>query len=137
MTKTVTVQTVIKKDLTTVWERWTKPEHIINWNSASSDWHTPRAENDLRTGGTFLCRMEARDGSAGFDFGGTYDEVIPMSSIAYTMDDGRKVSISFTETEGGVSIAETFDIENENPEEMQRAGWQAILDNFRSYAEQA
>lgn len=118
-----------------VWEYWTKPEHIVKWNSASEDWHTPRAENDLRVGGTFTSRMESRDGSQGFDFGGTYTEVEPHARIAYTIADGRKVEAVFVETSEGIQITETFDPESENPEDMQRAGWQSILDNFKKYVE--
>ncbi len=135
MAQSITVQTVVNKDLQTVWDFWTNPEHITKWNSASPDWHTPTATNDLRTGGTFTSRMEARDGSIGFDFGGTYDEVVPMQKIAYTMGDGRKALVLFKEIPESVTITETFEMENENPEEMQRAGWQAILDNFKKYTE--
>jgi uncharacterized protein YndB with AHSA1/START domain len=105
------------------------------WNSASPDWHTPRAENDLRTGGKFSSRMEAKDGSFGFDFGGVYDEVRVHEYIAYTMEDGRTVVIDFAGNGNTTKIAETFDAEGTNPAEMQRAGWQAILDNFKKYAE--
>jgi uncharacterized protein YndB with AHSA1/START domain len=108
---------------------------VVNWNSASDDWHTTKAENDLRTGGTFSSRMEAKDGSFGFDFGGIYDEVIPNELIAYTMGDGRKVKVTFTENSGKTEVVETFDAETENPVEMQRGGWQAIMDNFKKYAE--
>jgi uncharacterized protein YndB with AHSA1/START domain len=135
MTHTVTVQTIIKKDLATVWDFWTSPDHIMKWNSASPDWHTPRAENDVRTGGKFLSRMEAKDGSTGFDFGGTYTEIVPMQKIAYTISDGRNVSVEFIEIEDSVKITEAFEMENENSEELQRAGWQAILDNFKEYVE--
>ena len=107
----------------------------MQWNSASPDWHTPRAENDLRTGGKFSSRMEAKDGSFGFDFGGTYDEVRPHEYIAYTLGDGRRVSITFTSNGNETHISETFEAESMNPVEMQRNGWQAIMDNFRKYAE--
>lgn len=107
----------------------------MKWNSASPDWHTPRAENDVRTGGKFLSRMEAKDGSTGFDFGGTYTEIVPMQKIAYTISDGRNVSVEFIEIEDSVKITEAFEMENENSEELQRAGWQAILDNFKEYVE--
>lgn len=135
-TKTkVTVSTTVKAPIEQVWHTWSAPEHITQWSSASDDWHTPRAENDLRTGGTFSSRMEARDGSFGFDFGGTYDEVLEQEKIAYTLGDGRQVLIVF-KTEGAYThITQTFDAESENPVEMQQAGWQAILDNFRKYTE--
>ena len=107
----------------------------MRWNNASPDWHTPRAENDLRVGGRFLSRMEAKDGSAGFDFTGIYDAVVPMERIAYTMDDGRKAAITFAPEGEGTHIAVTFDPESENSLEMQQSGWQAILDNFKKYAE--
>ncbi|MEW6722849.1 MAG: SRPBCC family protein [Candidatus Micrarchaeota archaeon] len=134
----ITVQAIIKAPVEKVWRFWTGPEHIVKWNSASEDWHTPRAANDLRKGGTFSCRMEAKDGSAGFDFGGVYDEVKTNESIAYTMDDGRKVRVSFTSIgDGETKVVEAFDAESTNPPELQRAGWQAILDNFKKYAENA
>src|SRR5206468_6649167 len=91
----ITVENTVNAPVEKVWEHWTKPEHITQWNNASDDWHTPHAENDPRTGGKFLTRMEAKDGSFGFDFGGVYDEVVPNESIQYTMEDGRKVNIKF------------------------------------------
>jgi uncharacterized protein YndB with AHSA1/START domain len=134
---TVTVETSVHAPISKVWSCWTEPIHITQWNAASDDWHTPRAENDLRTGGVFTSRMEARDGSSGFDFSGTYTEVIPHQHIAYTLggDDGRKVDILF-QTEGeNVKITETFDAENINSIDRQKAGWQAILDRFKQYVE--
>ncbi len=110
-------------------------EHIIHWNNASDDWHTPKAENDLREGGTFTSRMEAKDGSMGFDFGGTYTKVVLNKTIEYAMSDGRKVSIVFDSRGGHTHITETFDPESENSREMQQQGWQAIIDNFKKYAE--
>ena len=118
-----------------VWKLWSGPEHITKWNNASPDWHTPRAENDLRVGGRFLSRMEAKDGSMGFDFGGVYNEVRPNELIEYTMDDGRNVSVNFTPNGNQTKIVSTFEAETMNSEEMQRTGWQAILDNFKKYAE--
>lgn len=132
---TLTVEATVNASLEKVWNFWTTPEHIMQWNSASPDWHTPSAQNDLRTGGTFSSRMEAKDGSFGFDFGGVYDEVIPHQTIAYTMGDGRKVRIEFAEAHSGVRISEHFEAETENSLEMQQAGWQAIMDNFKKYAE--
>lgn len=131
----ITIQSNINAPVEKVWEMYNTPDHVVKWNSPSNDWHTPRAENDLRTGGTFNYRMEAKDGSFGFDFGGVYDTVSPNELIAYTMGDGRKVKITFKESNNSTEAVITFDTENENPVEMQRAGWQAILDNFKSYVE--
>lgn len=131
----ITVTSSVNAPVERVWEYWTNPQHIMKWNSASEDWHTPRAENDLRAGGKFSSRMEARDGSMGFDFEGVYDEVEPHNLISYTMADGRKVRISFSENDGFTEVRETFDPEGTNPIEMQRMGWQAILDNFKKYSE--
>jgi uncharacterized protein YndB with AHSA1/START domain len=132
---TITVETTVHASLTNVWECWTTPEHIMQWNNASDDWHTTKAENDLRNGGHFSSRMEAKDGSFGFDFGGTYDEVVVNELIAYTLGDGRKVKVTFENHETETKIVETFEAENENPIDMQRFGWQAILDNFKKYTE--
>lgn len=132
---TITVETIVQVPVEKVWECWTKPEHITKWNNASDDWHTPRAENDLRVGGKFLCRMESRDGSMGFDFSGVYDEVKANEQIVYTLDDHRKVKIIFTGNATETTVTETFEAENENSIELQRGGWQAILDNFKKYAE--
>jgi uncharacterized protein YndB with AHSA1/START domain len=131
----VTIQSTINAPVEKVWKYWISPGHIIQWNSASEDWHTPRAENDVRVGGKFSSRMEARDGSMGFDFGGTYDEVEENSRLAYTMGDGRKVTVDFTGDTDSTKIVETFDAENMNPVELQKAGWQSILDNFKKYVE--
>ena len=117
------------------WELFNAPEHIVNWNAASPDWHSPRASNDLRTGGSFSYRMEARDGSVGFDFAGEYTEVVPMTSFAYRMEDGRTARVEFEPTELGTRVTTQFDAESSNPLEMQQAGWQAILNNFKTYAE--
>lgn len=131
----ITVEAVINAPVEKVWEYWTKPEHITKWNSASPDWHTLHATNDLQPGGRFSARMEAKDGSFGFDFGGVYDEVKTNELITYTLSDERKVSIVFKSEGNTTNIVETFDAENENPVEMQRGGWQAILDNFKKYTE--
>ncbi len=133
--KNITVRVTIKTPLEKVWNYWTKPEHIIKWNNASEDWHTPRAENDLRIGGKFLSRMEAKDGSFGFDFWGIYDEVIPNQLIAYTLGDDRKVRIDFTTQNNETEIVEEFEAENENSVELQQQGWLAILTNFKKYVE--
>ncbi len=131
----ITVENVINAPVSKVWEYWSAPEHITKWNSASDDWHTPRAENDLRAGGSFSARMEARDGSMDFDFGGVYDVVTPHEYIEYTLGDDRKVKINFTADGDTTKISESFEAENENSEELQRGGWQAILDNFKKYVE--
>ena len=133
--ETITVETLVNAPIEKVWDFWTKPEHITQWNNASEDWHTTRAENDLRIGGKFLSRMEAKDGSFGFDFEGTYDEVLTNEKISYTLLDDRKVAITFLATENGVQIVETFEAENENSLELQKMGWQAILTNFKNYVE--
>ncbi|RYG41928.1 MAG: activator of HSP90 ATPase [Chitinophagaceae bacterium] len=132
----ITVSTTVNASLDTAWSFWTSPEHITNWNFASQDWHCPKAENDLRTGGTFSSTMAAKDGSMSFDFGGVYDEVIDLQKISYILGDGRQVTVLFEFSDGQTTITETFDPENQNPTEMQRSGWQAILDNFKLYVEQ-
>jgi uncharacterized protein YndB with AHSA1/START domain len=135
MTEPITVEVYVQAPIEKVWNDFTDPEAIKVWNAASDDWHTTKVENDLHVGGVFSYRMEAKDGSAGFDLVGTYTEVIPHERIAYTMGDGRKVVVVFEPDENGVRIIETFDPEAENTPEMQRAGWQAILDNFKRYIE--
>ena len=131
----ITVENTILAPVEKVWQCWTTPEHITKWNNASDDWHSPFAQNDLRTGGKFLARMEARDGSVGFDFAGVYDEVRPKEFIAYTLGDGRKVSVRFSGTGSETKVVETFEAESTHSIEMQRGGWQAILDNFKKYTE--
>ncbi|RED21963.1 uncharacterized protein YndB with AHSA1/START domain [Flavobacterium cutihirudinis] len=131
----ITVQTTVKNTIDKVWEFWNKPEHITKWAFASPEWHAPRAENDLKEGGKFSTTMAAKDGSMSFDFGGEYTLVKQNEAINYTMGDGRKTEIIFKESPEGVEIIESFDPESQNPVEMQQAGWQAILDNFKNYAE--
>lgn len=131
----ITIETTVHADPADVWAAWTKPEHITRWAFASDDWIAPHAGNDLRTGGRFKTVMAAADGSAEFDFAGTYTRVVEGEAIEYDMDDGRHVSATFTETPDGVHIVQTFEAEEENPVDFQRAGWQAILDNFRTYVE--
>jgi uncharacterized protein YndB with AHSA1/START domain len=131
----IQVQTQVEKPIEHVWKIWTTPQHIMMWNNASDDWHTTRAENDLQIGGKFLSRMEAKDGSFGFDFEGIYTNVISDQLIEYKLADERKVSVRFELKNESTIVTEIFDAENENPIEMQRAGWQSILDNFKSYAE--
>ena len=131
----ITIEAMINQAVEKVWKLWTTPADIMKWNTASDDWHTPKAENDLRVGGKFLSRMDAKGGSFGFDFIGTYTAVKPNELIAYTMEDGRECVINFSKQGNAVKIVTTFDAENENPIEMQKGGWQAILNNFKKYAE--
>ncbi|MDR6784877.1 uncharacterized protein YndB with AHSA1/START domain [Pedobacter africanus] len=132
----ITVAATVNAPVEKVWEFWNAPAHIVKWCSASDDWHTPKAENDLRVGGAFSSRMEAKDGSFGFDFGGIYDEVETHKLIAYTLGDGRKVEITFSGNGDTTEVTETFEAEETNSIEMQQGGWQAIMNNFKRYAEQ-
>ncbi|MGH2667029.1 SRPBCC domain-containing protein [Flavobacterium sp.] len=131
ITVAVTVNTTAEK----AWNLWTKPEHITNWNTASEDWHTTKAENDVRNGGLFTVRMESKDGSFGFDFSGIYDDIKINKSIEYTLGDGRKVQITFETVNDTTIITEIFEAEDTNSLETQQTGWQAIMDNFKKYAE--
>ncbi len=139
--ETITLQITLAAPLEHAWDYWTHPAHVMQWNFADPSWHCPAATNDLRVGGSFNYRMAARDGSFAFDFEGVYDEVVPQSLIAYHMADGRSVRISFEAindaTTGAeqVLVIQTFDAETENPLEMQRAGWQAIMDNYKRLVE--
>jgi len=134
--ETVTVETVVNAPIEKVWECWTDPKQITQWCFASDDWEAPGAQNDLKVGGRFTTRMSAKDKSAGFDFGGVYTNVKNLEVIEYDIDgDGRHVTIAFAKSPEGIKVTETFDIENENPKEMQRRGWQSILDNFKKYTE--
>jgi uncharacterized protein YndB with AHSA1/START domain len=131
----ITVETTVNAPIEKVWSYFTQPQHVKNWNNASDDWHTPRAENDLQVGGNFVYRMEAKDGSFGFDFGGTYDAVNENEYLEYTIGDGRKVKISFIPQGTSTKVVETFEAETTNSVELQRTGWQSILDNFKKYTE--
>jgi len=131
----ITVQNTVHAPVKKVWEYWTKPEHITQRNNASDDWHTPWAKADFREGGSFTARMEAKDGSMGFDFGGVYDVIRTNEYIEYTIGDGRKVKISFSPKENSTEVVESFEAEDTNSPEVQKSGWQAILDNFKKYAE--
>lgn len=131
----ITVEADVRAPVQTVWDCWTQPEHITQWNHASDDWHSPHATVDLREGGNMVARMEAKDGSAGFDFGTTFTKVVPHAQLDSVMDDGRTISVLFSEKDGVTRVTETFMAEGSNPVEMQRAGWQSILDNFARYAE--
>lgn len=131
----IKIEATVSADIKKVWEYWTKPEHITKWNFASDDWHCPRAENDLKIGGKFNSRMEAKDGSFGFDFWGIYDEIVEHKKIVYTMGDGRKAITTFEDQNNKTKVTTLFEPENENPVEMQKGGWQAILNNFKKYVE--
>jgi uncharacterized protein YndB with AHSA1/START domain len=131
----ITIETIVNAPIEKVWEYWTRPEHITNWNFASDEWHSPQATNDLRVGGNFIYRMEARDGSMGFDFGGIYDAISKDEYIEYTIGDGRKVKVNFAAQGNSTKVRESFEAEGTHSLEMQRTGWQAILDNFKKYAE--
>lgn len=132
----IKIETSVSADINKVWNYWTKPEHITKWNFASDDWHCPKSENDLRTGGKFNSRMEAKDGSFGFDFGGIYDDVIEHKKIAYTMEDGRQAITNFESQGNKTKITTLFDPEKTNPIEMQKNGWQEILNNFKKHVEE-
>lgn len=131
---TITVATTVRAPIATVWRAYTNPDDIVRWNAASDDWHTVRATVDLRVGGSFSSRMEAKDGSAGFDFAGTYTEVVPERSLAYQFG-ARTARVSFADAAPGVEVTVTFDPEDTHPVDLQRAGWQAILDAFRRHVE--
>ncbi|MFV5702158.1 SRPBCC family protein [Flavobacterium sp. XS2P12] len=131
----ITVQNTINASIEKVWELWTVPEHVMKWNNASDDWHTPFAENDLKVGGKFKYTMASKDGTMRFDFEGIYTNVVNTSLIEYEMADGRKVKIVFEKDAEGIKVIEKFDPETENPEALQQQGWQAILDNFKKYVE--
>jgi uncharacterized protein YndB with AHSA1/START domain len=135
MGKNLTVRTMVAAPVEVVWNSWTMPVHIPGWNHASEDWHTTKADNDLREEGRFSYRMEARDGSFGFDFSGKYTSVVPFRSIGIMLDDGRLVQVSFRIDGHQTRVVETFETEDMNPPEMQQNGWQAILDNFKKYTE--
>lgn len=131
----VTVRASINAPVEKVWKHWTTPGSIKLWNNASADWHTPRATNDLKKNGKFSYRMEAKDGSSGFDFWGTYDNIVEYKKIDFTLGDSRKVKITFSYDGKTTEAIESFEAESTNPIEMQRKGWQSILDNFKAYTE--
>ncbi len=131
----ITIEAIVKSDLHAVWRAWNNPEDIKQWNAASDDWHTTASVVDLREGGRFSARMEAKDGSEGFNFEGIYTRIDPYKSIEYRMSDDREVSVEFAELADGVLVKEIFDAETENTPELQRAGWQAILNKFARYVE--
>lgn len=132
----ITLKINILKPVSQVWDYYNKPEHITQWNFATPEWVCPKAENDFREGGRFNYRMEAKDGSFGFDYSGVYDEIVPFQLLKYHLDDGRKVEVQFHEIDPEqTEIVQIFEPEGANPVEMQRDGWYKILDNFHKYAE--
>ena len=133
--KPITVQTIVSAPVSKVWDYWNNPNHITKWAFAQDDWEAPAAENDLRIGGAFKTVMAAKDKSMSFDFEGKYTAIVKHALIEYNMSDGRHVKIEFAELPAGVKVTETFDPESENSEELQRTGWQAILDNFKKHVE--
>jgi uncharacterized protein YndB with AHSA1/START domain len=134
-TSKITIQAVVAADRQKVWDCYTQPEHITKWNFATDTWHCPAASNDMRVGGKYLARMEAKDGSFAFDFEAVYNEIVDGEKFTYTMPDNREIQVSFEQTDDKTRVTVTFDPENENPVDLQRSGWQSILDNFRKYAE--
>jgi uncharacterized protein YndB with AHSA1/START domain len=133
----IRISAMVNAPIDRVWDSWTKPEHITKWNFADDSWHCPSASNDLKVGGKYIVRMEAKDGTLGFDFEATYDTIIDKQELTYTMPDGRKVTTIFVSDGNETSVTTTFDAESENPVELQKQGWQAILDNFKKYVQQA
>lgn len=131
----IQIETVVHSDIDSVWSAWNNPEDIKQWNAASEDWHTTSSSVDLGEGGKFTSRMEAKDGSMGFDFSGTFTKIVDRKLIEYSLDDGRSVVVRFFPLENGIRIEETFEAEKQNDTEQQRQGWQSILDNFAKYVE--
>lgn len=134
-TTKITVEATVSADINKVWDYYTKPEHITKWNFASDDWQCPKAENDMRVGGKYAARMEAKDGSFGFDFEATYNEIIDKEKFTYTMGDGREATVNFENLGNKTKVTVTFDAESVNSEEMQKGGWQTILNNFKKHTE--
>ena len=135
MSATIQIEASINSPVSKVWTAWTEPQHITKWNFAIPEWHCPSAKNDLKPGGKYSARMEAKDGSFGFDFEATYDEVVPQKKLTYTIADGRKVTTTFEPQGNATKVTTVFVAETQNPIEMQKDGWQAILNNFKNYAE--
>lgn len=134
-TSQIQIEAVIAKELSKVWSCWTEPEHITKWNFASPDWHCPKAANNLTVGGKYFARMEAKDGSFAFDFEAIYDEVVDQKKLVYTLADGRQVTTNFETIGNSTKVTTVFEAEKQNPVEMQKDGWQSILNNFKKYAE--
>lgn len=134
-TARINVEAIVDAPVAKVWKLWNTPADIMKWNTPDPGWHSPSSENDLRVGGKFKNRMEAKDGSFGFDFEGVYDTVVVNKEISYTMSDGRKATTTFTEQDGKTHISTSFEPESDNPAEFQQQGWQTILNNFSKYAD--
>lgn len=132
----LTIEAEVKAPLAEVWNKYNSPEHIVNWNFAVDDWHCPSASTDLKVGGKMVSRMEAKDGSFGFDFSATYTDIQTEKFLAYVLDDGRNVKVQFSSDGDLVKIVANFEPESQNPHEMQQGGWQMILNNFKKYCEQ-
>lgn len=130
----ISIGVSVRSSLDSAWECWTKPEHITQWNFANSEWKCPFAVNELRVGGEFCWRMESKDGSMGFNYSGTYDQIVPHHFVEKTLDDGRKVQVKFSEENDLIVVREIFE-PDENDQDLQRKGWQAILENFKKYVE--
>ncbi len=131
----ITVQATLNAPAKKAWDYYTDPKHITQWNFADPSWHCPSASNDMRVGGTYSARMEAKDGSFGFDFGAVYTQLDPGKSFTYKIGDGREATVQFLEKNGATDVTVEFEAENQNPVEMQRGGWQAILNNYKNYTE--
>ncbi len=131
----IQIQVIVEKSLDDVWNFWTNPDHIVKWNQADESWHSPFAESDLKKGGRFLFRMEAKDGSMGFDFSGTYTEVVVKQKIGFQLDDERMVDVTFQKQGSSIVVTESFEPEEQFDLDLQRKGWQAILENFKKYSE--
>ena len=135
MSKSIRIEVLVDAAVSKAWESWTSPDHIVHWNFASEDWQCPSASVDLRVGGKYEARMEAKDGSMGFDFIATFVEVEPLAKLVSRLDDSRLIDVEFKEEGGKTRVIEEFEIEDQNSAEMQRQGWQNILDNYKSYTE--
>ncbi len=133
--KQLKIEAFIEAPVSRVWQCWTRPEHITQWNFASEDWRCPSAQVDLRTGGEYLARMESRDGSMGFDFRGNYGEVVQEERVVLLLEDGRRAMTRFESSPTGTRVETVFDAETQNPPELQQQGWQAILNQFKFYVE--
>ncbi len=133
--KSITIFVVVNSSLEKAWEYYVNPEQVVKWNHASEDWHCPSAENDLKVGGKFNYVMASKNKEQQFNFSGVYTEIMPLKKIAYTMDDGRKAEVGFEQEKDGVKVTVTFEMETENSEDLQRSGWQAILDNYKKIVE--
>ena len=136
MKNRITIETTINKPVVPVWNSWTDPKHVINWNFATDEWHCPKATSDFNEGGHFSYTMASKDGKMAFDLEGVFDMIQPMKRIEYTLSDGRKVSIIFEKiSEQQTRVEQSFEPESINDPEMQRLGWQAILNNFKKFTE--